>query len=103
MTAFFGFDGQKIPIRKDEATEFYVDGVLESRRPLVTLLGDGSWAVEGQTFAVNILGERMFYQVVRVEYEIDLHQKRGRYGQLRRRVLIALIVNPELILEGGLS
>lgn len=90
MKRMFDFAGQKIPIRRDEATEFYeVDEAGNiSRKPLVMLLGDGSWAVEGREFYLNRLGTRIRYEVVHVEYEVELHQKRGLYGQLRRRVLV---------------
>jgi hypothetical protein len=104
MTRFFDFDGQKIPIRKDEATEFYLEGDdgTVSQKPLTTLLGDGSWCVEGAEFSTNHLGTRERYQVVRVEFEIDVHDKRGRYGQLRRRVLVVgLSSEPETQLFGG--
>lgn len=55
------------------------------------LLGDGSWAVEGREFYLNRLGNKTLYQVVHVEYEIELHQQRGLYGQLRRRVLVTKV------------
>jgi hypothetical protein len=98
MTRFFDFDGQKIPIRKDECTEFYLeggDGVV-NQKPLTTLLGDGSWCVLGVEFTTNQLGTRTRFQVARVEFEIDIHDKRGRYGQLRRRVLVVEIDNSEV-------
>jgi hypothetical protein len=88
---FFQFEGMQIPIRRDEATEFYEvdeEGNLISPRPFLALLGDGSWVREGQEFYVNRLGERQKYEIVLVEYEIEHHQKRGLYGQLRRRVAV---------------
>ncbi len=108
MTRFFDFDGQKIPLRKDEASEIYVeraDGTPDPK-PLTTLLGDGAWLVNGAVFTTNRLGERTQYQVTRVEFEIDVHQNRGRYGQLRRRVLVVQhFTNDEVASElmgGGL-
>lgn len=91
MNRFFDFDGQVMPARRDEATEFYLEAEDGSvpRKPLIVLLGDGSWARDGVVFRVNRLGELETYQVVLVEYEIEFHQKRGLYGQLRRRVLVA--------------
>lgn len=90
MRKFFDWDGQKIPLRKDEATEIYLelDGEVQ-KRPLTVLLGDGGWAKQGQTFTVNRLGEVSTYQIALVELEIDVHDKRGKYGQIRRRVLVA--------------
>lgn len=87
MTKFFDFEGEAIPMRRDSSTEFYaeVNGILTR---IVILLADGAWVVEGAIFTINILGERQTYRVERIEYEIDLHQRRGKYGQLRRRVLI---------------
>lgn len=87
MTKFFDFEGEAIPMRRDSSSEFYaeVDGLLTR---IVMLLADGAWVVEGVIFTMNILGERQTYRVERIEYEIDLHQRRGKYGQLRRRVLV---------------
>jgi hypothetical protein len=94
---FFEFDGQKIPIRRDESTELYIEdehGDVQ-RKPITVLLGDGSWAVEGTIFTTNHLGSITTYQIVRLEIEIDIHALRGKYGQVRRRVLIAKLPNQE--------
>ena len=91
MKKFFEFDGQKIPIRRDESTELYVEDEAGNvqRKPLTVLLGDGSWAVEGAIFTTNHLGEITTYKVMKLEIEIDIHNERGKYGQIRRRVLLA--------------
>ncbi|WP_243092573.1 hypothetical protein [Thermus hydrothermalis] len=91
---FFDFEGQRIPIRREEATELYevdAEGNLLSRKPLVMLLGDGSWVEEGREFRLNRRGEKALYQVVQVEYEVELHQPRGLYGQVRRRALVCRV------------
>jgi hypothetical protein len=96
MRKFFDFDGLKIPLRKDESTEIYleVDGEAQ-RKPLTILLGDGSWAKQDQRFTINRLGTITTYQIALVEMEVDVHDKRGKYGQLRRRVLVAPVVDLE--------
>lgn len=91
---FFQYEGAKIPIRREEATEFYevdAEGNLVSPRPVAMLLGDGSWAVEGREFCLNRLGRRIAYRVVQVEYELEMHQPRALYAQLRRRVLVTRV------------
>ena len=91
MRKFFDFDGLSIPLRKDESTEIYLeseDGGVQ-RKPLTVLLGDGSWAKDGVTFTTNRLGEVTTYSVVLVEIEVEIHDRRGKYGQIRRRVLVA--------------
>ena len=87
---FFEFEGQKIPIAKDESTELYEereDGTV-NEKPITVLLGYTGDLSEGSTFTVKRLGEALAYRVVLVELEIDVHPGLGKYGQVRRRLLV---------------
>lgn len=90
MNKFFTFQGSKIPVRRDESTELYVESdTSDTPRLLTILLGNGGWCVEGAVFSTNQLGIITYYQVTLVEHEIEIHNQRGKFGQLRRRALVA--------------
>jgi hypothetical protein len=86
---FFDFEGEKIPLAKDEATEIYEelpDGSVD-RKPMAVLLGYTGDLHEGNVFTRVKGGERRYYHVSLVEVEIHVHEGLGRYGQVRRRIL----------------
>lgn len=87
---FFEFEGRKIPVSKDEATELYEeleDGTL-NEKPMTVLLGYTGDLSEGSVFTVRRAGEKRVYEVVLVELEVDIHPGLGDYGQVRRRLLV---------------
>lgn len=96
---FFGFEGRKIPVAKDEATELYEelsDGSV-TEKPLTVLLGYTGDLQEGSIFTLNRLGEKRSYQVALVELEVDVHPGLGDYGQVRRRVLVVEVDGDDIM------
>lgn len=85
--------GQPIPVVKDAATEIYVAENGEwPKRPLTTLLVDFSWMEEGASFdLLNLIpgqgmGARVEVRVIEIKVVVEVHK--GKYGQVRRKVLV---------------
>jgi hypothetical protein len=94
---FFDFEGEKIPLAKDEATEIYEelpDGTV-NKKPMAVLLGYTGDLQEGKVFVRVKGGERRFYYVVLIEVEIHVHEGLGKYGQVRRRILATEVEGDE--------
>jgi hypothetical protein len=98
MKRFFETAGQKIPIRRDEATELWLE--TDTHPELLAMFtGNGGWVVEGAVFSTNRLGTVEHYQITLVEYEIEIHQARGKWGQLRRRAVVSKVDSEQALLK----
>lgn len=88
---------EAIPVVKDAATFIYIangDGTWPPR-PITALLTDLPWMEEGATFLLKDLrpGESMGAtaeaRVIETNTDVEVH--RGKWGQVRRRVLVEIL------------
>ena len=94
-------DTLSVPVAKDAGTFVFL--ATESggwpRKPLTTLLTDASWIGEGSTLVLEEMrpgrgmGTSITVQVVEVRVVVAVHD--GKYGQIKRMVLVDEVASRE--------
>ena len=87
-------DGHEIPVARSAATFIYLsqDGSWP-KEPLVALDYDATWMVAGVNFDIKDLrpgvdmGMTTWVEVIDAQSTVERH--RGKWGQVRRKVLVA--------------
>lgn len=104
-------DGEtlKVPVAKDVGTFIFLATKTGKwpRSPLTTLLTDASWIAEGSTLELEEMrpgrgmGDVLTVQVVEVKVRVSIHE--GKFGQIKRMVLVDEVASYDEVMGGDLE
>lgn len=97
----------KVPVAKDAATFIFIATETGDwpATPITTLLADASWITEGATLVLEELrpgegmGSRRTVQVVEMRVQVAVHK--GKFGQIKRMVLVDEVSSFDSVMTGG--